>query len=78
VEEALIEKEEPIVADEETAKVAQVSEGALDFPAFAIAPAEGVRPEGQLDGRADADRSTQSHGPPGAHGSAGSRKPDHK
>jgi hypothetical protein len=38
VEEALIEKEEPIVADEETAKVAQVSEGALDFPAFAIAP----------------------------------------
>jgi len=38
VEEALVEKEEPIVADEETAKVAQVSEGALDFPALAIAP----------------------------------------
>jgi hypothetical protein len=38
MEEALVEKEEPIVADEETAKVAQMSEGALDFPALAIAP----------------------------------------
>jgi hypothetical protein len=37
VEEALIKREVTFMADEETTEVAQVSKGAFDLPAFAIA-----------------------------------------
>jgi hypothetical protein len=36
VEEALIESDEALVADEETAKVTQVSKGAFDFPTLGV------------------------------------------
>ena len=37
MEESLVEGKQPFMADEEAAIVAQVSEGALDLPAFAVA-----------------------------------------
>ena len=79
MEEALIKREVPFMADEETTEVAQVSKGAFDLPAFAIAAQRAshfARRGGGVHG--DGDRSTRSRVPPVARGRVASRKRGHR